>query len=60
MPQKQITVWVDLETRKAMIPLLKRDGLSLSSFIRKAMADYLEAHRMKNGVLNIDAIEGLR
>jgi len=43
-------------------PLLARDGLTISSFFRKCVADYLEAKVMQDEVLslNLDVLEGRR
>lgn len=58
--QKQITIWIDSDVRESIRPYLNRDGLSLSSFVRKAMADYLESRRSRNTVINIDDVEAMR
>jgi len=60
MKPKQYNVWLDPEIRDAIKPLLKRDGLTLASFFRKAMLDYLEQRSRVNSVFDIGDIEGLR
>lgn len=57
--QKQITVWIDGDIRNEIRPFLVRDGLSLSSFIRKAMADYLESRKSRNAVISITELDAL-
>ena len=47
----------DIETAR---PLLKREGLSVSSFCRKSIADYIDAHKNRNRVINIEDVEALR
>ena len=41
-------------------PLLKRQGLSVSSFFRKAIQDFIEAEKRRDGVMTITDLEGLR
>jgi len=41
-------------------PLLKRDGMTVSSFFRKAINDYLEAKKGRSAVIKIDDIEAIR
>ena len=60
MGTKQITIWIEPEIREAIRPVLKRDGLSLSSFVRKAMHDYVDAYNSRRTVIQIDDIEVLR
>ena len=47
---------------EALKPLLGRDGMSVSSFFRKCVDDYLEAQVLQNEVisLNLDMLEGRR
>ena len=37
-------------------PLLKRDGMTLSSFFRKCVDDYIEANRGRSVVIDIEGI----
>jgi len=60
MEPKQYNVWLDPELRDAIRPFLKRDGLTLASFFRKSMFDYIELRSRKFRPINIDEVEGLR
>jgi len=51
---------LDDEALEKVRPLLSREGMSLSSFSRKTIQDYLDAHEVKNSVLKIDDIERIR
>ena len=49
----QVNIWVEKETRDEIAPHLKREGMSISSFLRKAMMDYLDAKALQDNVLSI-------
>jgi len=58
----RIMVSVNKSEIDAIKPLLEREGMTISSFVRKCVADYLEAKVMQNEVisLNLDMLEGRR
>lgn len=49
----------DADIQKAR-PLLKRQGMTISSYFRKAIADFIEANERKDMVINIDDVEARR
>lgn len=57
---KNTNVIIDPDVMAAIKPLIKRDGMTFSGFVRRAMMDYLESKKAKDIVIDIDSIEGLR
>jgi len=53
-------VSVDREALDIIRPMLTREGMSLSSFTRKTIQDYIDAHKVKQSVLKIDELEAIR
>lgn len=56
----RVMVSVDREALDIIRPMLTREGMSLSSFTRKTIQDYIDAHKVKQSVLKIDELEAIR
>jgi molybdopterin-guanine dinucleotide biosynthesis protein A len=55
---KHTNVVIDQDILSAIKPFLKRDGMTFSGFVRKAMLDYLEIKDRSNDLIRtIDSIE---
>ena len=55
-----VTVRVQEELRESIRPLLAEDDLTFSAFVRRAMRDYVKAHKVQSTVLSISDLERLR
>jgi len=60
MDNIRVMITVDKAALEKVRPLLAREGMSLSSFSRKVMFDYIEAHENRHNVLTIKEVEALR
>ena len=57
---ERFMISIDRERLDEARPLLARQGLSVSSFFRKAIQDFIEAEKRRDGVMTITDLEGLR
>ena len=55
-----LTLLAEREVVEELRPILQRHGMSVSSFLRKAMDDFLESHKYRDRVININEVEALR
>lgn len=60
MSMERTSVSVDKEAVAKAKPYLRKDGYTVSSFIRKALWDYIAMKQREDRPLNIDSIEGIR
>ena len=56
----RMMVSIDEEIRDRAKPILRREGLTISSFLRKSLSDFCETHESRKNVLKIDEIEAIR
>lgn len=55
----RLMISLDEGIKDAVAPLLKRDGLTISSYTRKCLNDYLDAHNARNQVISIADLDAL-
>ena len=52
----QVNAWVERSIRDEVQPYLKRDGMSISSYIRRCLMDYLDAKQIQETVIQLKDI----
>lgn len=60
MTAHKVSFIVDKDMLDVLRPIIKRRGMSFSSWVRVMMAEYLEAEKTRGATLNIDDLGGLR
>lgn len=60
MTAHKVSFIVDKDMLDVLRPIIKRRGMSFSSWVRVMMAEYLEADKMRDTIANIDKVEGWR
>ena len=60
MSPYRIMVTARKDALDAARPLLNREGLTVSGFFQRSVNEYLDAHKNRNRVINLDDVEVLR
>lgn len=55
----RMMVSIDEDLKERAVPLLRREGLTVSSFLRKSLADFCESQASRNKVITISELDAL-